>query len=397
MKNKSADGLRGLAAFNVATAHFIAAFLPTLLHKNYPSLFPVQQAPGTLFAILTSPLASIFYNGHFPVLIFFALSGYVLTLPYFVDDRSGIVLRQRLWGRYLRLNIPIAAAIMLSYAVYRLGLYANVPAAAISGSTHWLATFYPDGIPALTMVREALYESIVMGKGTFIPPLWTLKVEFIGSLYILAFCLLKPRGRTVLPALAVCLLLYAVYQQESIYFYVIFAGAMLNTIRPGKKTRLALVVIGLYFGCFQFESPAYDFLPSLQVFTAQLWEKKDFYDAVGAVLLTAAVTQGFGKSFLEHRVIQFLGRISFPLYLIHFIVLNSMACRLYLHFPQSHLFLALEFVAYVFTCFLLAGIFERYIDKNAIRVAHRTTSKLFAAQSAPKDEKPMPAKSDWVA
>ncbi|MGB9110351.1 MAG: acyltransferase [Telluria sp.] len=397
MKNKSADGLRGVAAFNVVTAHFIAAFLPTLLHRNYPSLFPVEAAPGSLFQILAFPLTTIFYNGHFPVLLFFALSGYVLTLPYFADDQAGPILQQRVWGRYLRLNIPIAAAILLSYAVYRLGLYANVQAASVSGSVHWLATFYPDGISAVTMVREALYESIVMGKGTFIPPLWTLRVEFIGSLYILAFCLLKPRGRTALPMLFVFLLLYAVYQQESIYFNVIFAGAMLNVVRPGGKTLLIMAVAGVYFGCFQFESPAYDFLPPLQFAGVQLWEKKDFYNAVGAVLLAAAVTQGFGKSLLEHRLIQFLGRISFPLYLLHFIVLCSLGCRMYLYFPRSPLYLAFEFVVYVAACVLAAGIFERYVDKSAIRLAHRITSRLFRTQSPQDQAVQLRAKPDRVA
>jgi peptidoglycan/LPS O-acetylase OafA/YrhL len=185
-----------------------------------------------------------------------------------------------------------------------------------------------------------------------------------------------------------------VYQQESIYFYVIFAGAMLNVIRPGRKAMLAIAMFGLYFGCFQFETPVYDFLPPLQVFGLQLWEKKDFYNALGAVLLTAAVTQGFGKSFLEHRFIQFLGRISFPLYLIHFIVLCSLACRMYLHFPRSPLYLAFEFVVYVLACVLVASIFERYVDKNAIRLAHRATSRLFKTQSRHEKTLQVPAKAD---
>ena len=40
MKNKSADGLRGIAALNVAISHFVAAFLPMMLYKNYLTLFP---------------------------------------------------------------------------------------------------------------------------------------------------------------------------------------------------------------------------------------------------------------------------------------------------------------------------------------------------------------------
>ena len=376
MKNRSADGLRGIAAFNVVISHFFAAFLPTLLHKNYP-VFPAEQAPGLAYNIVTSPLLSILYNGHLPVLIFFALSGYVLTLPYFVAEHPGPLLQQRMWGRYLRLNLPIMAAILLAYAVYRLGWYANVQAAAVSGSTHWFAIFYPDGIPLATMLREALYGSIVLGQDTFIPPLWTLKVEFLGSLYVLAFCLLKPRGRMALPVLPVLLLLYVVYQQESIYFYVIFAGAMLNMVRFGKRAKLLMIVCGLYFGGFQFGSSAYDVLPSMRLFGLELWTKKDFYSSVGAILLTAAVTQGFGKPFFEHRAVQFLGRVSFPLYLLHFIVLCSLAARFYLRFPISPVFLVANFVVYVGVSLLCASMFERYVDRKAIRLAHWSTAKLF--------------------
>jgi peptidoglycan/LPS O-acetylase OafA/YrhL len=376
LKNRSADGLRGIAAFNVVISHFFAAFLPTLLHKNYP-VFPAEQAPGTAYEIFTSPLLSVFYNGHLPVLVFFALSGYVLTLPYFVDEHAAPVLQQRLWGRYLRLNVPIAAAILLSYAVYRLGLYANVQAAAVSGSTRWLAIFYPDGIPFTSMLREALFGSIVLGDATFIPPLWTLRVEFLGSLYVLAFFLVKPRGHLVLPMLPVFLLLYALYRQESIFFYVIFVGTMLNRVRFGRGTGLLLVVCGLYFGGFQFESAAYDFLPSIRVFGFELWTKKDFYSSLGAILLTAAVTQGFGKPFFEHRIVQFLGRISFPLYLLHFILLCSLASLIYLHFPQRPLFLALNFAVYACAGLLLASVFERYVDRKAIKLAHRSTLRLF--------------------
>ena len=62
MKNKYADGLRGIAAFNVAVHHFVAAFLPMMLHKNFPTIFAENPNPSHLFEILTSPIISIFYN-----------------------------------------------------------------------------------------------------------------------------------------------------------------------------------------------------------------------------------------------------------------------------------------------------------------------------------------------
>jgi peptidoglycan/LPS O-acetylase OafA/YrhL len=378
MKNKSADGLRGIAALNVAMTHFVAAFLPAMLHKNYPSAFPANPAPGTAFDVLTSPLASIFYNGHFAVLIFFALSGYVLTMPYFTTDPQAQVLQKRMWGRYLRLNIPIAAAVVLAYAIYHAGFIANQKVAPLSGSTVWLSFFYKGDITLLTMVREALYDSLILGNATLVPPLWTLKVEFIGSLYVLGFYLIKPKHRTLVPMALAFLLLYVLHGKESIYYYVIFLGANLNTIRLDKAARLGLCVVGLYFGCFQFETAVYAFLPELKIHGVELWDIKNFYNGIGALCLAAAVVHEFGKGLFEHRVVQFLGRISFSLYLLHFLILCSFGMQFYLHFPKTGWYLAANFASYISICFLAASLFEIYVDRNAIKVAHRFSTKLFS-------------------
>ena len=381
MKNKNADGLRGVAALNVALTHFIAAFLPAILHKNYPAIFSVNPAPDTAFELATSPLASLFYNGHFSVLIFFALSGYVLTLPYHAGDQGRPALQQRLWGRYLRLNIPIVAATLLSFAVYRLGLYTNVQAAAVSGSVIWLRSFFPAGITVSDALREGLYGAIGYGDSTLVPPLWTLKIEFIGSLYVLGFYLVKPRAATLVPMLLAFLLLYAVHREESIYYYVIFIGATLGTVRLDARAKLALLAAGLYFGCFQFESRAYDFLPTIHLHGTALWEKKNFYNALGALCLTAAIVQGFGRRFFEHGIVQFLARISFSLYLLHFIVLCSLASWFYLHSPQQYLWLLANFALYLAVCFLAAHLFETWVDRGAIRISHRFSARLFRGRA----------------
>lgn len=376
MKNRNADGLRGVAALNVVLTHFVSAFLPTMLHKNFPFAFPANPAPSTAFDVVTSPLATLFYNGQLAVLIFFALSGYVLTLPYFTVDAYRRPLQKRLLGRYLRLNIPIAAAILASYLVYRMGWYANLPAAAQSGSTPWLTTFFHPGITAATAASEALYGSVVLGQGTLIPPLWTLKIEFIGSLYVLAFYLIKPVKATAWLMLPVFPLLYWVHGADAIYYYGFFLGSTISRIRPDARARLALVVVGVYFGCFQFDSAAYRFLPNFRWHGQDLWDVKNTYSAIGALCLTTAIVHGFGRRFFEHALVQFLARISFSLYLLHFIVLCSLASWLYLVWPHTGGYLGAILTVYIAVCFVLASVFERYVDQGAIRLSHRFASKL---------------------
>jgi len=369
MKNKSADGLRGLAALSVTLTHFIAAFLPWLLFHNYGELFPRHEGGGTAAEFFGSPLMTLFYNGHFAVLIFFVLSGYVLTLPYFSRTNAVDALQRRLWARYLRLNLPIIAAIGLAYLAYRFGLMHNDAAALLSGSVKWLGSFYPPGLNGVGAIHEATFGAIVLGSASFLPPLWTLKVEFIGSLYILLFYLAKPTGRIWTPMLLASALLYAIHGADSIYYYAIFAGSALHCLSVKGKTAYVLLAVGLYLGAYQHFRVMYGFLPNPMV-----WDIKTTYNLIGAICLCAAVLSGTGRDILASRPVQFLGRISFSIYLLHFIVLCSLSSWLYVRLPRDASFIAVQLLVYVGACIGAACIFERYIDRPAINLSRRFTA-----------------------
>ncbi len=278
----------------------------------------------------------------------------------------------------MRLNIPIAAAILFSYLVYKLGLYSNIKAAEISGSSNWLKNFFPAGISFLDAAKEAVYESILFGKGTLVPPLWTLKIEFIGSIYILLFYIVKPQKTVVVPLLMAFCLIYAIHLQDSIYYFAIFFGSLLNNLKPLPRYRFIIFSFGFYFGCFQFNSLFYDYLPSLEFLQTDIWEKKTFYNALGAVFITLSVVQGFASKIFECRFFQFLGKISFSIYLIHFVVLCSLSSFVYIHLPQGKLFLLINFALYVIFCFLASIIFEKIVDEKAINISHKFSSKMFS-------------------
>jgi peptidoglycan/LPS O-acetylase OafA/YrhL len=375
IKNKSADGLRGIAALNVAISHFFAAFLPMMLHKNYPTIFASSSNTDSFFTLLTSPFVSTLYNGHFAVFIFFVLSGYVLTLPYYSEiNHSKKILLKRLLGRYLRLNIPIIIAVFLSYSVYKLGLYSNIRSAEISGSTNWLKNFFPSDITLLSTIKEGFYQAIFFSKNTLIPPLWTLKIEFLGSIYILLFYILKPKKYFLISSVIALSLIHFIHKEDSIYYFSIFFGSLLYNIKNITKYRLFIFLFGFYFGGFQFNSFIYDYLPNLNFYSFDIWDRKNIYNAVGAVLITLSIVQGFGSKIFENSAAQFLGRISFSIYLLHFIVLCSLSSFVYIHLPQSKLFLFLNFILYLFICFLVSIVFESVIDKKSVRISHAFSS-----------------------
>ncbi len=367
--NKSADGLRGIASLNVAICHFIAAFAPTLLHKNYPSTFPENPDPGGVFKVLQSPIVTLMFNGHFAVMTFFVLSGFVLTIPYFRSQHESI--KSRLWGRYLRLNIPIIVSIAISLIIYKLGLYHNTAAAIAVNSGNWLGEFMPQGITLSAALKSALFGVIVFGQSPLNPILWTLNVEFFGSIYLLGLYACAPHNKPVFATAIVAMLLYLIYGQESIYFIIILAGALLNLCKPSRAVAVFCVVVGLYLGAFQHKSVFYDFLPHIH------WDRKDLYNALGALFLTAGVMGGVGRSLLESRLLQFLGKQSFSLYLVHFIVLCSCSSIIYLNLPQTNLGLAINFAIYILISFVAAALMTRFVDKPAINISHWFSNWLF--------------------
>ncbi len=377
MKNKSVDGLRGIAALNVVVAHFFAAFMPSVLHKNYPTIFESKINSNILLDVLSSPFFTVFYNGHFAVLIFFLLSGYVLTIPYFTKKNSNRILEKRLWARYFRLSAPIFLAVLISFTFYFFGFYWNVQAANLSGSTSWLGSFFPVGISLVDALREGLYKSIILGQSSLVPPLWTLKVEFIGSLYVLLFYISKPERYLTLLMLIVFILIYVIHGQDSIYYYAIFIGSILNLVKKSKVNNIFLFAIGMYFGGFQFKNIFYDFLPGIFIFNLEVWDKKTFYNLIGAFFITFSIIRGYGDRVLTGRLAQFLGKISYSIYLIHFIVVCSLSSFLYVFFPLTKAYLIINFFIYIIFCCISSYIFQRYVDNPTINSSHRFSAWLF--------------------
>jgi peptidoglycan/LPS O-acetylase OafA/YrhL len=142
-------------------------------------------------------------------------------------------------------------------------------------------------------------------------------------------------------------------------------GSLLHAVTISKKWVPYVILIALYFGAFQFENRYYDFLPLVGVF-----RKKDFYTTIGAVLLVAPIVKGYGKKIFEAPIFQFLGRISYGLYLLHFLILCSLSCAFYLFLPHTSLALLLNFFLYSLISILVSVVFYRYVDRPAITISH---------------------------
>jgi peptidoglycan/LPS O-acetylase OafA/YrhL len=272
----------------------------------------------------------------------------------------------------LRLNIPVAASILISFLVYCCHGYFNIRVAALSGSDLWLNSFFNPGLSNVVAFRDMLWRSLMLGQGNFNLVYWSLKAEFIGSLYLLIFYIVKPKGYHFLFLLSALVFIYIVDNGTPVFIYAILLGSLLNTIPIPKKWHIPLLMMGLFFGAFQDGNSFYNLFPHVLP-----WHRQNFYASIGALCITAPIVNGFATNFFQSRPLQFLGKISFPLYLLHFIVLCSLSCWLYLICPRYLLMLLLNFIVYILAAIGLSLLFEKYVDQPAIRLSHQFSSLLF--------------------
>ncbi len=284
-------------------------------------------------------------------------------------DGGGDIISRRFWARYLRLNIPIACTIIFSYLLYKYDLYENILAGNISDSK-WLTSYFStNNLEFTDALKAAAYGVIAKGNSALNPPLWSLKIEFIGSIILLGIYSVKPRGFDVLILAISCFFMWIFFKSNSIYYMCFFFGAIMGKTKV--KFGFLTFSTGYFLGAFVYEHGLYDWLPRIYLF-----DTKTFYNTCGAVLMVLSLVSGFGKTFFESSIPRFLGRISFSLYLIHFLILCSVTSFLYLALPKNLFGIVLNLAVYVSICFGLAMIYESLIDAKAVNFSRKVSSKL---------------------
>lgn len=114
---KELDSLRGIAAIIVLLGHFLALF-PILGKKVMYSTF------GACFSIL--------WQGHSAVIIFFVLSGFVLSLPFYKGTKFNYL--KYLIKRVCRIYIPYIVILFIAIGI-KLGIHSKI--GTIPGLVQW--------------------------------------------------------------------------------------------------------------------------------------------------------------------------------------------------------------------------------------------------------------------
>jgi peptidoglycan/LPS O-acetylase OafA/YrhL len=370
-KDAALDGLRGLAALAVVFSHCFFGFFP-YTHTGAPEQLRYEWERW----LFNTPLYFL-YSGGFAVSLFFVLSGYVLSRKFF-EGADIDYLRGAAFKRYFRLGIPVFASVMMGYLLITCRAFPHIPA-SLPSSFAWDS--YHGASSLIEALSQGIYGSLFFGRTSYDYVLWTIQLEFYGSLFLFGFLALFGKGRySGLSAAVAILVLMTISQNPGTYFAMFIIGAYINR-SPAFFRRpwftLPALLLGLFISAYKPNAPLY--LPlvaaanNTQTLTGLAWNWPVVYEAIAAwLIVTAILGSPLAHRVLSTPIIAWTGKVSFSVYLIHTMILGSVGASVYKHTLAAlgYEYAAFTAIAAVFACTLLiAEPFRRIFDARAIRVA----------------------------
>ncbi|MFF2908384.1 acyltransferase family protein [Paenibacillus sp. NPDC057934] len=378
-KIKYLDGLRGLAALFVVFSHFVVAFYPALYTSDVSQ---IHTAKAVELDIAKSPL-NLLYNGNFAVCIFFVLSGYVLSYKFFSTKDNETLVASAV-KRYFRLLVPIFFTVFLVFLLMKCSLFSNTEAGKLSFSEWWLGTFWNFDESFLHAIKYATFEAIFEYNDQYNTVLWTMTYEMYGSFLVFGFVSLfgKTRNRYLFYILIIILFFKT-------YYLAFILGMILSDLNSNgyfNKTsknlgwfKMILLALGLYLGSYPMgavvDDSIYNYIKVVDL------QGVIIYHIVGALLVMLVLLNSVKlQEFFSYRVFNFLGKVSFSLYLIHVIVIGSFTSYIFVLLNERMAYSISVFISIILSIPLLAilsYLMYKYVDKKGIEISGKLYNRFF--------------------
>ena len=351
------DGMRGLAALFVFFCHYSYTCFVITIGYGYGDA-------GEYNNPLLLPIVRLVFSGPPMVCVFFVISGYALSLKPLKLMRSHswddlmTTMSSSVFRRGMRLFLPTTVSTFTILVLLRLGFYE--PTRAISGDKlrhHNVIEHHPVPLPSFSaQVRdwtEQMFNFMSVftwaqfaGSTSYDVHLWTIPVEFRSSLmlFLVIIALSKLRSTIRLPLLVAIILFVLRHNRWELTLFccgmfiaeldlVIIQANKLSSSsfipqflsNPSKSSCgnalwIGLSIVSLYL--MSQPDDLFDATPGWRYLSTLIpvWfsEKYRFWQTIGSITFVLSVSRLplLQKPF-NSPLIQYLGKISYALYLMH--------------------------------------------------------------------------------
>ncbi|KAF2743929.1 hypothetical protein M011DRAFT_409634 [Sporormia fimetaria CBS 119925] len=413
------DGLRGVASFMVVCGHICTAFVPWL---HAPAKDP-QTAPR-LFQL---PFFRLAVGGRTAVALFFLITGYVNAIGPIGKSRAGNTdiafqgIARSALARSGRLVLPTMIATFITWFFAQTNVYFMIRHVDATWIRQGWMRQEPTLWLAFKMLFKAEVETWTKGWNPYDGTQWTLHLFLEGSMIVyltmLATILVRPRARYITYAV---LYLYFWQQGEGLAIGALkglnivtgmFVAELHNQFKDTATSVLPapippiMIIFGLFLAGYpqdaqsnaRWSQTMSDIMHSIAPKDSDV---RRYWDHLGAsILLLGIFFSRPARRLLTSPTFNFLGRVSFPVYLMHNTLIKSvLAWLVYLpswlnprHNAKGeqmdlqrggtlHIFVAVAIFYYVL--YRCASWWVQYIDPWCAKVVS-TATRWAMGESAP--------------
>lgn len=284
----------------------------------------------------------LFWLGHESVILFFILSGFVLSLPYWEGKQSSY--KAYMIRRMCRILLPSGVSVCIAVLMMKF-----ISPGGIAEMSEWFNEIWTKGLSTPELIKHLILLDEIESM-TLNPVIWSLVHEFRISLFFPAvvFVLMKTNLKTnigILMAMPVMYFMvyyvllkgfaydmtqfngYSSYLLTPHYAAFFVLGALLAKHRKlisrtyaelNNRVKAAVMVIGLVLYMY-----VWLIMPNNS--TIHLFIINDWAIAAGSCIFIVASMNSIAlKRILLIKPVHFIGKISFSLYLYHMIVIVTM-------------------------------------------------------------------------
>lgn len=347
------DAARGIAALMVLAYHFMG--------WRYHDQAAVKWA-------------NFIFNGSDAVSFFFVLSGFVLSYKPIVHFQPVSVPRFYI-SRVFRL-LPAFVAIVCAGVIYR-HRYELSPA-VLADEFLWN--------------KGQLWEELFLlrDRTRLYVPGWTLQIELAISFFIPFVVLMAARNRKVLVWLLLCLFLeghllinhfhldFVLGVVLSCYYQDLRSAGFKQRILYRYRYLVLLVAVALF--SIRHMEQLKPFGPSYHYLAAYLQVDLFVYTGFGSFIMIAwLITSERMQRLLSNRVLLFAGKISYGIYLAHWVVVDFVNGKMDAWLPAfpgfRTGFVVMALLALVLTL-IIAALLHYLVELPFIRLGKRLTAKI---------------------
>lgn len=351
------DSIRGLAAITVVISHIIQ----------------ITPLPITGF-VLNTPLR-LFWAGHEAVILFFVLSGFVLSLPFYTGKTSKYPVY--FFKRFLRIYLPYFIAILFAWLVRNLFYTGNIEELG-----DWFNGFW-----SVTLDKKLIINHFLLITDFNTEPLntviWSLIHEMRISIIfpLLMILILKTNWKISIFVAMIFSTVSAInsilgfdYSEgfftsymDSLHFISMFIfGALIakhrKVIIESAQSltwfiKYAMLFVGICFYTLSVGTKKY-----IPVGFDDIVQ--DWLISIGVcIFIISALSSPVIAKLLVKKPISFMGKISYSLYLYHMPVLLA---SYHLLFNRTSIWIILTIA--LFITFVLSSISWYFVEKNSVRL-----------------------------